>query len=299
MEINDYYPFGLKWYSNGTSLNKYKFGGKELQTELNLNTYDFHARQQDPQLGRFWGVDPLSEQRNWTSPFNFVQNNPISRIDPSGMSDDWVENIATDNYEWKDNVTSDKNTPEGFRYIGSNDRDILRDLKINDSFMQQVSKRFGYIAADVEPGSYAVNHMVGISEMSNLSITADISYNLKSGTENNRLGRKFEGIKVSASVLSSSSNVDGVLNVNGNLNVDYGNQHYSSSLAEPRRPYLIDSKSQMSVASISIPTSNLNPLGFSNITINGSWWVTNSSNFSTPVVYHPLVPLPQTFSHKW
>ena len=37
-------PFGLKWYSNGTNLNKYKFGGKELQTELNLNTYDFHAK---------------------------------------------------------------------------------------------------------------------------------------------------------------------------------------------------------------------------------------------------------------
>lgn len=59
LEQNDYYPYGLKWYSNGTNLNKYKFGGKELQTELNLNTYDFHARQQDPQLGRFWGIETL------------------------------------------------------------------------------------------------------------------------------------------------------------------------------------------------------------------------------------------------
>ena len=63
LETNDYYPFGMRWYNNGNPLYKYKFGGKELQTELNLNTYDFHARQQDPQLGRFWGVDPMADER--------------------------------------------------------------------------------------------------------------------------------------------------------------------------------------------------------------------------------------------
>ena len=38
--------------------NEYLFGGKELQNELSLSMYDFEARMQDPQLGRFWGVDP-------------------------------------------------------------------------------------------------------------------------------------------------------------------------------------------------------------------------------------------------
>ncbi len=84
LEINDYYPFGLKWYSNGTSLNKYKFGGKELQTELNLNTYDFHARQQDPQLGRFWGVDQKSDEQVDQSSFNYTWNNPVNMADPDG-----------------------------------------------------------------------------------------------------------------------------------------------------------------------------------------------------------------------
>ncbi len=85
--MNDYYPFGLRWYSNGNPLYKYKFGGKELQTELNLNTYDFHARQQDPQLGWFWGVDPMADERVNLSSFNYVQNNPIGRVDPTGMLD--------------------------------------------------------------------------------------------------------------------------------------------------------------------------------------------------------------------
>ncbi len=84
LEINDYYPFGLKWYSNGNNLNKYKFGGKELQTELNLNTYDFHARQQDPQLGRFWGIDPMAEKYFNQSSYLFCNGNPIIYTDPNG-----------------------------------------------------------------------------------------------------------------------------------------------------------------------------------------------------------------------
>ena len=55
--MNDYYPFGLRWNGQGSSFHKYQFGGKEYEEELNLNTYDFHARQMDPVLGRFWGVD--------------------------------------------------------------------------------------------------------------------------------------------------------------------------------------------------------------------------------------------------
>ncbi len=74
----------MRWYSNGNPLYKYKFGGKELQTELNLNTYDFHARQQDPQLGRFWGVDPKTDKLPEWSPFNYTLNNPISTVDPDG-----------------------------------------------------------------------------------------------------------------------------------------------------------------------------------------------------------------------
>lgn len=44
---------------------------------------------------RFTGVDPLADQRSWVSPYNYVQNNPISRIDPDGALDDPIHDAET------------------------------------------------------------------------------------------------------------------------------------------------------------------------------------------------------------
>lgn len=39
------------------------------------------------ELFRWLSVDPMASQRSWVSPYNFVQNNPINRIDPNGALD--------------------------------------------------------------------------------------------------------------------------------------------------------------------------------------------------------------------
>lgn len=64
--------------------NRYKFNGKELDVETGL--YYYGARYYNPQLSIWLSVDPLAEKfPNW-NPYNYVMQNPINLIDPTGMS---------------------------------------------------------------------------------------------------------------------------------------------------------------------------------------------------------------------
>ncbi len=112
-EENNYYPFGLrhKGYNdlgNGygnSAAKKYKFGGKELQEEHNLEWYDVSARNYDPALGRWMNIDPLAESMPEWSPYNFAFNNPIRYVDPLGLApEDWVK--KGDQWMWDENITS-------------------------------------------------------------------------------------------------------------------------------------------------------------------------------------------------
>ena len=74
--------------------NKYKYSGKELQSKefsdgSGLESYDVHARIQDPQLGRFWQIDPKCELFYHYNQYNYCFNNPVLFIDPDGMQAKW------------------------------------------------------------------------------------------------------------------------------------------------------------------------------------------------------------------
>ncbi|WP_419869892.1 DUF6443 domain-containing protein [Chryseobacterium sp. CT-SW4] len=86
LEENNYYPFGLKHAGYNTediSNNsfKYLYNGKELQANGSL---DYGWRQYMPDLGRWNGMDQLSESYHSSSPYAYVLNNPLSFIDPDG-----------------------------------------------------------------------------------------------------------------------------------------------------------------------------------------------------------------------
>lgn len=92
-EETHYYPFGLvqqgissNALSFGQSTNKKKFNGIEQNTAFDLNMYDAKYRNLDPQLGRFWQVDPKVESAEAWSPYSAMLNNPIRYADPLGDS---------------------------------------------------------------------------------------------------------------------------------------------------------------------------------------------------------------------
>ena len=82
-ETNHYYPFGGV-FANSTSVQPYKYNGKELDTKKGLNWYDYGARHYDAAIGRFATVDPMGEKYYPWSPYTYCLDNPIKYVDNDG-----------------------------------------------------------------------------------------------------------------------------------------------------------------------------------------------------------------------
>jgi RHS repeat-associated protein len=97
-----YYPFGLQMSGISDRALKTQYaenknrlkGGDELQNKEfsdggGLEAYDATFRMYDPQIGRFWQVDPLADINENSSPYSFVYDNPNNYNDPSGLDTSW------------------------------------------------------------------------------------------------------------------------------------------------------------------------------------------------------------------
>lgn len=76
--------------SKSNSGYRYGFNGMEKDDELKgaNNSYDFGARIYDSRIGQFLSLDPLMKKYPHSSPYVFVNNNPILYRDMDGR--DWI-----------------------------------------------------------------------------------------------------------------------------------------------------------------------------------------------------------------
>jgi len=84
LEETHYYPFGLTMSgisskAAGGVENKYKYNGIEFNKDFDLNLGEAFFRSHDPQIGRWWQIDP--KPSDMMSPYAAMENNPISKLD--------------------------------------------------------------------------------------------------------------------------------------------------------------------------------------------------------------------------
>lgn len=81
---------------------RYGFNGKENDNEVKGegNFQDYGMRMYNPRIGRFFNVDPLTNEYPELTPFQFASNTPIQAIDIDGLEGGYYMNVPADQ-QWQ------------------------------------------------------------------------------------------------------------------------------------------------------------------------------------------------------
>jgi RHS repeat-associated protein len=99
VESQDFYPFGLTYnkFSRENALpNRLKlFQGQEHVDDIGLNWDSFKWRNHQPDIGRFFNVDPLASDYVYNSPYAFSENHVTTHIELEGLEKVYIFDTAT------------------------------------------------------------------------------------------------------------------------------------------------------------------------------------------------------------
>jgi RHS repeat-associated protein len=91
LEETHHYPFGLTMAGISSKAAGYlentknKFQNQEFNEDLGVDMYEFKYRMDDPEIGRFWQVDPLANDYVHNSTYAFSENHVTTDIELEGL----------------------------------------------------------------------------------------------------------------------------------------------------------------------------------------------------------------------
>ncbi len=88
-----YYPYGERMFNLSSErtaalTNKKKYNGIDFENDLDLNVSDAQFRELDAQTGRWWQIDPKTDEMYMWSTYASNFDNPIRYADPKGDEPD-------------------------------------------------------------------------------------------------------------------------------------------------------------------------------------------------------------------
>jgi RHS repeat-associated protein len=189
---SSYSPFGSVLLGRDFSGESYRFGfgGKEKNSELNSDNYDFGARIYDGRIGRFLSIDPdFKKYANWST-YIFSINNPIKNIDFEGRGPiDAILKVnaaanESANKAWKESFNEDKSKVNEVGFLLVQSTTVIK-LGTSETIKDEIVVR-NYTISE-HPDNINLNKTVNNGE----KIVGDLHTHPYSLTEGSHLGIAF------------------------------------------------------------------------------------------------------------
>ena len=192
----DHYSFGMLMPErNGGGDYRYGVNGKESDSEISENIYNYGFRIYNSELGRFLSTDPIIIQKQmypWYSPYHFAGNNPILNIDIDGLEEAnaiklyLLKQIESEITLVDDNITKKLSSLERIDLV-------LTELEEIRSFTIKISGTF-YSTSQSGTGAKTLGEF--INAVLNVPSIKDVDHDIKMYTEyKEALTEQYEALK--------------------------------------------------------------------------------------------------------
>ncbi len=105
---DDYYAFGLTFnsYSRENCVpDKFKFQGQENVDDLGLKWDGFKWRNHQPEIGRFFNIDPMAAAFYYNSPYAFSENKVTTYVELEGLEAFFIHGTKSGSDMWTKDLT--------------------------------------------------------------------------------------------------------------------------------------------------------------------------------------------------